>query len=60
MADKFTTLMFPNTKGTKNGSWALRLVCSMEMVKCVVRGMAVYLKSDSELGKYSILRIFNK
>jgi hypothetical protein len=60
MADEFTTLIFPNTKGTESGSWTLSLVCSMEVVKCLFWEMAVYLKSDSELGKYSILTTFHK
>jgi hypothetical protein len=58
MADEFTTLIFPNTKRTESGSWTLSLICSVEVVECLVLGNGSIL--DSDLGKYSILTTFHK
>jgi len=50
MADEFTTLIFPNTKGTESGSWTLSLVCSMEVVKCLVLGNGSILEIRFRIG----------
>ena len=50
MADKFTTLMFSNTKGAESSNWALSLVCSMEMVKCHVLGNGSTLEIRFRVG----------
>lgn len=50
MADEFTTLMFQKTKGTESGSWTLRPVRSMELVKCFVLGNGSILEIRFRIG----------
>jgi len=50
MADEFTTLMFQKTKGTESGSWTLRLVHSVELVKCLVLGNGCILEIRFRIG----------
>jgi hypothetical protein len=50
VADIFTTLMFPNTRGTESGSWTLSLVCSVEVVKCLVLGNGSTLEIRFRIG----------
>lgn len=50
MADEFTTLIFPNTKGNGSGTWTLSLICSMEVAECLVLGNGSVLEIIFRIG----------